>query len=155
MQGKQKSCLPTVPRNAWGVMRQAASRGMTLVEIMVVVVIISLVTGVVGVSVLNRLADAQKKVAFTQIKSIADALELYKLSMRNYPTTAEGLAALVSPKNGEKPFMPSIPKDPWGNDFVYVYPGQHNSGGFDLFSYGPDGVQGGTDDIGNWENPGS
>lgn len=131
--------------------RRAAQRGMTLVEIMVVVVIISLVAGVVGVAVLNRLNDAQKKVAFTQLKNIGDALDLYKLSMRTYPSTAEGLNALVSPKNGEKPFLPQVPKDPWGQDFVYIYPGTHNQGGFDLMSYGPDSVQGGGDDITNWD----
>ncbi|HET6345516.1 MAG TPA: type II secretion system major pseudopilin GspG [Myxococcota bacterium] len=128
-----------------------SARGMTLVEIMVVVVIISLVAGVVGVAVLQRLGDAQKKVAFTQIRQISDALDLYKLSFRNYPSTAEGLNALVAPKNGEKPFLPSVPKDPWGNDYVYVYPGTHNPGSFDLMSYGSDGVQGGGDDVGNWD----
>lgn len=133
-----------------GAVRDAMQRGMTLVEIMVVVVIISLVTGVVGVAVLNRLADAQKKLAGTQLRQISDALELYKLSFRNYPSTSEGIQALVTPKNNEKPFLPTVPRDPWNNDFVYVYPGQHNVGGFDLFSYGPDGVQGGTDDITNW-----
>lgn len=126
-------------------------RGMTLVEIMVVVVIISLVAGVVGVAVLNRLGEAQKKVAFTQLKQISDALELYKLSMRNYPSTGEGLQALVSPKNNEKPFMATLPKDPWGNDYVYIFPGSHNPGSFDLMSYGPDTVAGGGDDIGNWD----
>ena len=130
---------------------RAAQRGMTLVEIMVVVVIISLVSGVVGVAVLNRLAKARTEVAYTQLKQLADALDLYKLSMRNYPSTAEGLQALVAPKNGEKPFMTTLPKDPWGNDFVYIYPGSHNQGGFDLMSYGADGVQGGGDDIGNWD----
>jgi general secretion pathway protein G len=128
-----------------------AARGMTLVEIMVVVVIISLVAGVVGVAVLQRLGDAQKKVAFTQIRQLSDALDLYKLSFRNYPSTAEGLNALVAPKNNEKPFLPSVPKDPWGNDYVYVYPGTHNTGSFDLMSYGADGVQGGGDDVGNWD----
>jgi general secretion pathway protein G len=134
-----------------GVKRNALQRGMTLVEIMVVVVIISLVTGVVGVAVLNRLAQAQKSLAFTQLRQISDGLELYKLSFRNYPSTSEGIQALVTPKNNEKPFLPTLPKDPWGNDYVYVFPGQHNQGSFDLFSYGPDGVQGGTDDIGNWD----
>jgi general secretion pathway protein G len=134
--------------------RRAAQRGMTLVEIMVVVVIISLVTGVVGVAVLNRLEKARHEVALTQIKQISDALELYKLSMRNFPSTAEGLQALVTPKGGEKPFMNSIPKDPWGQDFVYVYPGTHNPQGFDIMSYGADQVQGGADDIGNWDMSG-
>lgn len=129
----------------------ARQRGMTLVEIMVVVVIISLVAGVAVVSVFGSLEKARRDVAATQIKSIADALELYKLSMRNYPSTAEGLQAMVTPKGNEKPFMVTLPKDPWGNDYVYIYPGQHNAGGFDLMSYGPDRVQGGGDDIGNWE----
>lgn len=130
--------------------RRAAQRGMTLVEIMVVVVIISLVTGVVGVAVLDRLEKARRDVAGTQIKGISEGLELYKLSFRHYPTTAEGLNVLTAPKGNERPFLPNIPQDPWGNAYVYVYPGTHNQGGFDLMSYGPDGVQGGNDDIGNW-----
>lgn len=131
--------------------RRKYERGMTLIEIMVVVVIISLVAGVVGVAVLNRLADAQRKVAYTQIKSLSEALELYKLSFRNYPSTGEGMGALTAPKGNEKPFIPAVPKDPWGNDYVYIFPGTHNTSSFDLMSYGPDGVQGGADDVGNWE----
>ena len=132
--------------------RRAGSRGMTLIEIMVVVVIISLVAGVVGVAVLQRFSDAQKRIASTQIHGLCDALDLYKLSTNRYPSSAEGLQALVAPKDGSKPFLPSVPKDPWGNDYVYVFPGQHNQGGFDLYSYGADGVQGGGDDVGNWES---
>ncbi len=128
-------------------------RGMTLIEIMVVVVIISLVAGVVGVAVLGQLSKAQSKIAYTQIKQISEALELYKLSFRNYPSTGEGLTALTSPKGNEKPFLPSLPRDPWDHDYVYVYPGSHNASSFDLMSYGPDGVQGGTDDVVNWESP--
>ena len=135
--------------------RTGAQRGMTLVEIMVVVVIISLVATVVGVSVLSRLDEARKSLAKTQIHNIGDALDLYKLSMRTYPSTAEGLQALVSPKNNEKPFLDKVPKDPWGNDYVYIYPGQHNPGGFDIMSYGQDSVPGGGDDIGNWDEPNS
>ncbi len=129
---------------------RAAERGMTLVEIMVVVVIISLVAGVVGVAVLNRLGEAQRKVAGTQIKQISEALELYKLSFHNYPGTGEGLQALVAPKGGSKPFMTSIPKDPWDHEYVYVFPGTNNPSGFDIMSYGPDGVAGGGDDVTNW-----
>ena len=132
--------------------RRRRQRGMTLVEIMVVVVIISLVSGVVGVAVLNRLGEARTKVAYTQLKNISDALELYKLSMRNYPSTSEGLQALVTPKNNEKPFMQQVPQDPWGNEYVYIYPGTHNPGSFDLMSYGPDSVQGGNDDVTNWDD---
>jgi general secretion pathway protein G len=152
------------PRTAEGFWRQgeargrfrvfnALSRGMTLVEIMVVVVIISLVVGVVGVSVFNTLTKAQRKVAYTQIKQIGEALDLYKLSFHNYPSTAEGLNALVTPKGNEKPIMPQVPKDPWGHDYVYVYPGASGAGTYDLMSYGPDGVQGGGDDITNLDNP--
>ncbi len=130
---------------------RALQRGMTLIEIMVVVVIISLVAGVVGVSVLQRLGDAQRKLAFTQIHQLADALDLYRLSTNKYPNSSEGLQALVAPKDNVRPFLPNVPKDPWGNDYVYVYPGVHNPGGFDLMSYGPDGVAGGGDDVGNWD----
>ena len=126
-------------------------RGMTLVEIMVVVVIISLVAGTVGVAVFNALETAQIDTTKTQMKQISDALDLYKLSHRNYPSTAEGLNALAAPKGNAKPTMEVIPQeDAWGNDYVYIYPGQHNTGKFDILSYGPNGTQGGGDDIGNW-----
>jgi general secretion pathway protein G len=134
------------------VVRRAAERGMTLVEIMVVVIIISLVAGVVGVQVFNQLAKAQVQTARTQMKSLGDALELYKLSNRQYPSTAEGLNALASPKGGEQPYMATIPKDPWGNDYIYIFPGSHNPKGFDIFSKGADGAEGGDDDVGNWES---
>ena len=124
-------------------------RDMTLVEIMVVVVIIGLIAGVVSVQVFGQLEDANIKTAQTQLKSIENALDLYRLSNRGYPSTAEGLGVLAAPKSGA-PVMSEIPKDPWGNDFIYLYPGTQNSGKFDLMSYGPDGVQGGGDDIGNW-----
>ncbi|MBI5509536.1 MAG: type II secretion system major pseudopilin GspG [Deltaproteobacteria bacterium] len=132
--------------------RGVVERGMTLVEVMVVVVIISLVASVVSVAVLNRLEEARKKLAFTQIKQIGEALELYKLSLRHYPTTGEGLQALVSPRGNERPFMNSIPQDPWGNDYVYIYPGSNTPSAFDLMSYGPDGVQGGGDDVTSWQS---
>ena len=130
-------------------------RGMTLIEIMVVVVIISLVAGVVGVSVLNRLEEARKKVAYTQIKQISEALQLFKLSFKKFPGTAEGLSTLTVPKGKEQPFMPSVPLDPWDNEYVYIFPGVKNSNSFDLMSYGPDGVDGGGDDVGNWEEQGT
>ena len=134
--------------------RRRRQRGMTLVEIMVVVVIMSLVAGVVGVAVFNALGKAQADTARTQIRQLADALDIYKLQHRKYPSTGEGLAALTQSKDGAKPVMDSLPKDPWGNDYVYINPGQHNSSGFDIMSYGEDGVAGGTDDIGNWSAEG-
>ena len=134
-------------------LRRKAQRGMTLIEIMVVVVIISLVAGVVGVQIFGQLKSAQISTAKTQMKQIGEALDLYRLNFRNYPSTAEGFGALVAPKGNAEPFMESIPQDPWGNDYVYVYPGTHNSRKFDIMSYGPDAVQGGGDDIGNWADP--
>ena len=130
---------------------RARQRGMTLIEIMVVVVIISLVAGVVGVQVFGQLKSAQISTAETQIKQIGEALDLYRLNFRNYPSTGEGLASLVSPKGNAEPFMPNIPEDPWGVEYIYIYPGTRNAGRFDLMSNGPDGVQGGGDDIGNWK----
>ena len=97
-------------------------RGMTLVEIMVVVVIIGLIAGVVSVQVFGQLEDANIKTAQTQLKSIENALDLYRLSNRGYPSTVEGLGVLAAPKSGA-PVMSEIPKDPWGNDFIYLYPG--------------------------------
>ena len=138
------------PRSAQA-RRRRGQRGMTLVEIMVVVVIMSLVAGVVGVAVFNTLSDAQTKTAGTQIKQISDALDLHRLNHRHYPSTAEGLTALSQGKGNSKPVMEMIPKDPWGNDYVYIHPGSHNQGSFDLMSYGSDGVSGGGDDIGNWQ----
>ena len=134
-----------------GKVARRSERGMTLVEIMVVVVIIGLVASVVGVAVFGQLADAQKQTAQTQIKNISDALDLYKLANRKYPSTAEGLQSLISPKGGQAPVMDNIPQDPWGNDYVYIYPGTGNANGFDLISYGPDGTQGGGDDITNYQ----
>ena len=131
--------------------RRKQERGMTLVEIMVVVVIISLVAGVVGVQVFGQLKKAQINTAQTQIRQISEALDLYKLNFRNYPSTGEGLTALVSPKENAEPFLPEIPEDPWGADYIYIFPGSKNTGSFDLMSNGPDGVQGGGDDVGNWK----
>jgi general secretion pathway protein G len=129
-----------------------AQHGMTLIEIMIVVVIMGMVTGVIGVQVFGRLEEAKVETTRTQIKQISDALDLYRLSLRNYPSTAEGLPALTAPKGNVQPFMSSIPEDAWGSEFVYIYPGTQNSGGFDIMSYGKDGVQGGGDDIGNWKS---
>ena len=138
--------LRSLPKDS----RRRRQRGMTLVEIMVVLVIMALVTGVVGAAVFSALEQAMIDTAKTQISQIGDALDLYRLSNRKYPSSAEGLTALVQSKNGRKPVMDSLPQDPWGHDYVYVNPGSRNPNGYDLFSYGPDEAQGTADDIGNW-----
>lgn len=150
------SCRPDRSRSPGGPRRRgrALQRGMTLVEIMVVLVIIGLVMGMVGVAVFGRLQKAQRDVADSQIKKFSEALELYKLSFRQYPSSGEGLQALVSPKGGEEPFMREIPKDPWGNEYSYVAPGQHNRGAFDICSNGEEGVGGSGDDVCNYSSGG-
>ncbi|MBI3179036.1 MAG: type II secretion system major pseudopilin GspG [Deltaproteobacteria bacterium] len=130
-----------------------SERGMTLIEIMVVLVIIGLVVGVVGVNVFNQMERADKQAACIQIKRFGEAVELYRLAMRQYPGTAEGLNALAQPKGSEKPFMDSVPKDPWDEEYVYIYPGSQNPNGFDLSSKGPDRTAGSADDIGGWMGP--
>jgi general secretion pathway protein G len=94
--------------------------------------------------------------AKTQIEgTFATALDGFEVAVGRYPTTAEGLRALVekpatNPGNWTKPFLLKIPLDPWGNEYQYVYPGTHNANSYDLYSFGPDGKSGGGDDITNW-----
>ncbi|HLO25687.1 MAG TPA: type II secretion system major pseudopilin GspG [Geobacteraceae bacterium] len=138
------------------------NRGMTLIEIMVVVFILALLAALVAPKIIGRSDDAKIADAKVQIKNIETGLKLYKLDSGVYPATEQGLQALVEkptvgqiPKNwradgyleGKK-----IPKDPWGNDYLYLSPGEH--GDFDLCSFGADGVKGGEGinaDICNWD----
>jgi len=138
-------------------------RGFTLIEIMVVIVILAMLAALVGPKLMGRTDDAKITDARVQIKNIETALKLYKLDTGNYPSTEQGLSALVAiptvgviPKNyKEGGYLESkkIPKDPWGNDYLYVSPGEH--GDYDLFSYGFDGVKGGEGknaDITSWDS---
>lgn len=125
-------------------------RGLTLIEILVVVTILGIIAGIVGIAVVGQLQVAREEAAQVQISQISDALELYKVKVKKYPSTSEGLQALTNPPGGRKPFMESIPEDPFGNSYIYVYPGTHNQGKFDLSSKGEDGVADTDDDITNW-----
>ena len=125
-------------------------RGLTLIEILVVVTILGLIAGIVGIAVVGQLQDAQVDAASVQIKNVGEALELYKIKFNQYPTTAEGLSALTRPPGGKRPLMETVPKDPWGQDYIYVAPGQHNPAKFDIQSKGPDGIADTEDDIKNW-----
>ncbi|MCK6544936.1 type II secretion system major pseudopilin GspG [Myxococcota bacterium] len=125
-------------------------RGLTLIEILVVVTILGIIAGVIGINVVNALDDAKRDTAKVQLKNIGDALELYKIKFSRYPSTAEGLGALEKPPEGKKPLMDKVPKDPWGADYLYVSPGQHSPGKFDLQSKGPDGVADTEDDVKSW-----
>ncbi len=125
-------------------------KGFTLIEIMVVITIIGMIAAMVGIAVVKRLDEAKQQTAKAQIKTLENALDLYKIKHGRYPRTDEGLQVLVTEgliKSKE------VPKDPWGHDYVYIFPGEHNRDYFDLFSYGADGTEGGEGvnaDIGNW-----
>ena len=137
-------------------------RGFTLIELMVVIVILGILAGLIIPRIMGRPEEAKELKAKMQIESIETALKLYKLDNGAYPDTEQGLQALVEkPDTGTLPKKwrtggylekGKVPKDPWGNDFIYLSPGAH--GDYDLISYGADGVQGGEDknkDINSWE----
>lgn len=137
-------------------------RGFTLIEIMVVIVILALLAALVAPKLMGRADDAKITDASVQIKNIETALKLYKLDNGSYPTTEQGLTALVAkPTVGSIPkaykeggYLESkkLPKDPWGSDFLYLSPGEH--GDYDLYSYGADGSKGGEGknaDITSWD----
>lgn len=126
---------------------RSRSRGMTLIEIMVVVAILGLIATVVAVSVAGSWASSQVDKAKMDIKGFESGVDLFRLKMGHYPTTAEGLAVLYS----QGILKGSLQKDPWGKDYVYVSPGQKDPKGYDIVSYGPDGNSGGGDDISNSE----
>jgi general secretion pathway protein G len=139
------------------------SRGFTLIEILIVVGIIGLLATVLVTNLIGRAGQAKIDLAGTQIRQLEQALEMYKLDNGRYPTEEQGLAALV-----REPTSAPLPRryspggyvkadsitDPWGMRYVYRRPGQHNTHSFDLYSVGPDGVEGGEGeaaDITNWE----
>lgn len=130
-------------------LRRRSPKGMSLLEVMVVLVLIGLVASMVSVAVMNQLEKGEMDTARSQAFEIGKSIELYKLQQGSYPTTAQGLNALTSPPKG-KPFMERVPKDPWGEDYVFVIPGQKNPSKFDVRSKGPDRQEGTEDDIGNW-----
>ena len=138
------------------------SQGFTLIELMVVIVILGILAGLIVPRIMGRPDEAKQLKAKMQIESIETALKLYRLDNGSYPSTDQGLEALVA-----KPETPPVPRkwrdggylekgrvpvDPWGNTFVYLSPGVH--GDYDIASYGADGVSGGdgkNGDINSWE----
>jgi len=125
-------------------------RGLTLIEILVVVTILGIIASIVGITVADQLEESKVQAADIQIKEVSKALELYKVKYHRFPSTAEGLQALANPPGGKAPIMDQVPKDPWDGEYVYLSPGQHNQGKFDLYSKGPDGNDNTEDDVKNW-----
>jgi general secretion pathway protein G len=138
------------------------SGGFTLIELMVVIVILGILAGLIVPRIMGRPDEARQLKAKMQIESLETALKLYKLDNGAYPSTDQGIEALVAPP--DTPPVPQkwrdggylekgkVPVDPWGNSFVYLSPGVH--GDYDISSYGADGVSGGdgkNSDINSWE----
>ena len=136
--------------------------GFTLIELMVVIVILGILAGLIIPRIMGRPEEAKQLKAKIQIESLETALKLYKLDSGMYPDTEQGLQALIEkPETGMLPkkwreggYLEKgrLPKDPWGNDFVYLSPGAHDD--YDITSFGADGVPGGdgkNKDISSWE----
>jgi general secretion pathway protein G len=133
-------------------------RGFTLVELLVVLAILGLLAGLVGPQVMKFLGSSKTKTAKLQIDDLSSTLDLYRLELGRYPNDNEGLEALVknpgSAPNWNGPYLKKgeVPKDPWGNDFQYRFPGEHGS--FDIWSLGADNREGGEGenaDLMSWE----
>lgn len=131
--------------------------GFSLIEIMVVVVILGILAALVVPKIISRPDEARVVKAKQDVLAIQSALDLYKLDNGVYPSTDQGLQALVNKPNSNpipsnwQPYLKSVPNDPWGHEYLYLNPGEH--GEIDVFTYGADAQVGGTginSDIGNW-----
>lgn len=137
-------------------------KGFTLIELLVVILILGLLAGIIGPRLFGHTDEAKQTKARVQIENLSSAIKIYKLDNGTFPTTEQGLNALVSPpqsgtipkkwKKGGYLAKKQVPKDPWDNEYIYISPGVHDD--FDITSYGADGVPGGEDvnkDINSWE----
>ncbi len=140
--------------------RRARQSGFSLIEIMVVVIIIGLLASIVAPQVLNRADEARVQKVKSDFKSIQTGLKLYRIDNYVYPTSEQGLQALVErpamapqPRNwDENGYLERLPTDPWGNPYLYLSPGQSQD--YNIYTLGADGVSGGEDqntDIGVWD----
>lgn len=136
--------------------------GLTLIEILVVIIVLGLLAGLVGPQIVGRVSEAKSSTAETQIELLSVALDNYRLDNGSYPTTKQGLQALreeptieLAPRNWRGPYLrKEVPDDPWGRPYIYVSPGEVNPNSFDLLTLGRDGQLGGEGedaDIRSWE----
>jgi general secretion pathway protein G len=136
----------------------AAVRAFTLLEILVVLAIIGLLAGLAITNVDKLFGGAQQQAADIYVnQSMKTALTTYRIQIGDYPSTAEGLQALLTPPQNKAsqwrgPYVEKLQLDPWKHPYQYAYPGTHNKGSYDLWSTGPDGENGTGDDIGNWDS---
>ena len=135
-------------------LRRRASGGFTLIELLLVLVILAVLAAVVVPKFTGRSEQARVAAARADIAAIELQLDAFEIDAGRYPTTEEGLAALVTPPQSVRawngPYLKKgLPVDPWGRPYVYRFPGQFNVGSPDVFSYGPDGNEGGGDDVTN------
>lgn len=151
------------PQSAMHPPRQAARRlsraGFTLVELLLVLVILGTLAAIVYPKLAGRSEQARITAAKTQIAAFSTALDAFEVDNGYYPKGRNGLEDLLTqPRdavNWKGPYLKDIPKDPWGNDYLYEYPGKRNVNGYDLYSMGPDGRENTEDDITNWDTTGS
>lgn len=127
--------------------------GFTLIEVLVVVVILGILAAIVVPNIMSKPGEARITKAKSDIRAIEQALNLYRLDNHDYPTTDEGLEALVQSSGGDNQsgYLPRLPKDPWGQPYQYLNPGVN--GEIDIYTLGRDGQQGGEGedaDVGNW-----
>ena len=135
--------------------------GFTLIELLVVIIVLGMLAALVGPRILGRVSEAKSATAKTQIELLGAALDNYKLDNGSYPTSDQGLAALDAkpthdpmPLDWRGPYLKrGVPADPWGRAYLYKSPGEHNRTGYDLWTLGRDGKEGGADedaDVTNW-----
>ena len=150
--------MPQTPRATSSVPSSALRRGFTLIELLVVLVIIGVLAGLIVPNLLDRTDDARATAARTDVNNLMQALKLYKLDNQRYPSSEQGLAALVTkptagtPPPNWRPYLEKLPNDPWGQPYQYLNPGVKAE--IDVFSFGADGQPGGEGknaDIGSWQ----